>query len=43
MFKPSNGVLCRFWLIGGLGDWTVIGYQSVREDNAITDGIKTLV
>jgi ribosome production factor 1 len=38
-FRLSN-VMCRFWIIGGLGDLAVIGYQSIREDNAITDGIK---
>jgi hypothetical protein len=35
--------LCRFWIIGDLGAWTVIGYQSIREDNAITGGINRLV
>jgi hypothetical protein len=37
--KPEIA-MCRFWIIGGLGTYTVIGYQSIREDNAITDGIK---
>jgi hypothetical protein len=40
--KPEIA-MCRFWIIGGLGAWTVIGYQSIREDNAITGGINRLV
>jgi hypothetical protein len=40
--KPEIA-MCRFWIIGcfvWFGTRTIIGYQSIREDNAITDGIK---
>jgi hypothetical protein len=41
--RLSTNGLCRFWIIGGLGAMTVIGYQSIREDNAIMGGINRLV
>jgi hypothetical protein len=41
--KFLKNYVCRFWIIGGLGAMTVIGYQSIRQDNAITGGINRLV